>query len=308
MPVELEGTAPTARPGASAGHVEAGPHLTIGLVNIMPDPALEATESQFQGLLRDASREESIRLRLSSFPELPRGAEALERIRAHYWPLERLLAGPLDGLIVTGTEPRTPRLREEPFWARFEQLLRWAPRHTRASIWSCLAAHAAVQILDGIERQRLPEKRSGVYRTDILQGHPLLQGIAGPLRMPHSRWNDLPREALERAGYTILSAAPDCGVDAFAREGPTLFLFFQGHPEYEATTLLREYRRDVGRYLSGQQPHYPSLPHGYFAPEAVTTLDNFREQALADRSRALLERFPFATVSASLRSSWRTAA
>src|SRR2546429_8228110 len=32
------------------------------------------------------------------------------------------------------------------------------------------------------------------------------------------------------------------------------------YPEYEDTTLLKEYRRDVGRYLSGQQSYYPRLP------------------------------------------------
>ena len=44
----------------------------------------------------------------------------------------------------------------------------------------------------------------------------------------------------------------------FVKQTRSLFIFFQGHPEYEETTLLREYRRDVGRFLRGQQPHYPT--------------------------------------------------
>jgi homoserine O-succinyltransferase/O-acetyltransferase len=308
MPVERERPGTAAAPADDAGLAEAASPLRIGLVNNMPDAALQATESQFQGLLADAAGAGHVQLRLTSFPELPRGAEALAHIRAHYWPLERLLAGSLDGLIVTGTEPRTPRLSEEPYWARFEQLLRWAPRATHASIWSCLAAHAAVQILDGIERQRLPQKRCGVYRSDTLAGHALLRGIEGPWRMPHSRWNDLPRAALERAGYTVLSDAPGCGVDAFLRESPSLFLFFQGHPEYEETTLLREYRRDVGRYLSALQAHYPTLPEGYLTAAGVAHLEAFRAQALARRAPELLERFPFAAVAAELSGGWHGAA
>src|SRR5579871_4117926 len=112
MPVERERPGTPAAPADNAGLAEAARPLRIGLVNNMPDAALQATETQFQGLLRDAAGAEDIRLRLSSFPELPRGAEALAHIRAHYWPLERVLASSLDGLIVTGTEPRTPRLSD----------------------------------------------------------------------------------------------------------------------------------------------------------------------------------------------------
>jgi homoserine O-succinyltransferase len=282
--------------------------IVIGLVNNMPDAALRATEGQFSGLLQAASGVQAVRLRLSSLPELPRSAEALEHIGRGYWPLDELLAGPLDALIVTGTEPRAPVLTEEPYWRSFVQLLTFAQQHTVASIWSCLAAHATVLYLDGIERQRLSEKRCGVYEHSILSGHPLLAGVSAPLSMPHSRWNELPPAALRAAGYTLLSWSEETGADAFAREGRGLLLFFQGHPEYEDTTLLKEYRRDVGRYLSGQQPHYPTLPRGYLSAEAIALLDAFRERALASRSAALLESFPFAPVAAMLQNRWHAAA
>lgn len=284
--------------------------IVIGLVNNMPDSALEATETQFGGLLEAAAGARRVTLRLSSLPELPRSSEALERIARAYWPLDELLAERPDALIVTGTEPRASRLPEEPYWGRLVALLEWTRAHTRTSIWSCLAAHAVVESLDGIRRQRLAEKRSGVYAHSILAGHPLLEEVSAPLLMPHSRWNELPPDALRACGYTLLSWSPETGADAFAREDPDrgVLLFFQGHPEYEDTTLLREYRRDVGRYLHGQQPNYPTLPYGYFAPEALATLSEFREQALVERSPALHERFPFATLAATLRNSWRPAA
>ena len=116
--------------------------------------------------------------------------------------------------------------------------------------------------LDGIERQRLAEKRCGVYQHSILAGHALLAGVGAPLLMPHSRWNELPPAALRAAGYTLLSWSAETGADAFVRQERSLLLFFQGHPEYEDTTLLKEYRRDVGRFLNAQQPHYPTLPCG----------------------------------------------
>ena len=307
MPVEIE-----PRPAASAGRGASrrGPFassIVIGLVNNMPDAALHSTETQFVGLLQAASGDDAVRLRFTSLPELPRSPDALAHMRS-YWPLEELLGGGIDALIVTGTEPRAPVLREEPYWQRFVQLLAYAREHTVASIWSCLAAHAAVLELDGIERQRLPEKRCGVYQHDILGGHALLAGVSTPLPMPHSRWNELPPEDLRAAGYTLLSWSKETGADAFAREERTLLLCFQGHPEYEGATLLKEYRRDVGRYLNGQHLHYPALPRGYLSAEATALLAEFREQALARRSAALLESFPFATVAAGLENTWRSSA
>jgi homoserine O-succinyltransferase/O-acetyltransferase len=307
MPVEVEPRNARTPPSGAAGRGTLAGPIRIGLVNNMPDTALHSTETQFRGLLQAAAGAEPLTLRLSSFPELPRGPEGQEHVRS-YWPLDELLAGPLDALIVTGTEPRAPLLTDEPYWHRFGKLFEYAERHTFASVWSCLAAHAIVEHLHGIRRQRLAEKRCGVYEHSILGGDALLAGVAAPMPIPHSRWNELPVDALRAAGYRVLSWSAHTGADAFARDGQSLLLFFQGHPEYEDTTLLKEYRRDVGRYLNAQQAHYPTLPHGYLTPEARSELEKFRARALAERSPALLEHFPFAAIAATVRNTWRPAA
>ena len=305
MSVTIEARRRQGSPGRpTLGRHNKSPAIRIGLINNMPDSALQSTEAQFGALLEGASRAQSVMVRLSSFPELPRGPEALAHIDRGYWPLDELLAEPLDALIVTGTEPRAARLTDEPYWHRFAQVLEWAEAHTHASIWSCLAAHAAVQSLDGIERQRMPEKRSGVYEHQTAQGHALLAGIPELLRMPHSRWNELSVESLRKTGYEMLSWSAASGADAFVRRRRTLMLFFQGHPEYEGATLLKEYRRDVTRFLNNQQPHYPTLPHGYLSPQAVGVLESFREEALAQRKPELMGRFPFAEIAAGLTNSW----
>ena len=227
-----------------------------------------------------------MRLSFTSFPELPRGPDARARIERSYWPIETLLAEPPDALIVTGTEPIAPQLREEPYWPRLAALLDFAANNTIASIWSCLAAHAAAEHFDGIK----------------------LAGVSAPLPMPHSRWNELPVEELRGAGYQVLSFAPETGADAFVRHERSLMLFFQGHPEYEDATLLKEYRRDVGRYLGGQYREYPTMPDGYFPAEAVALLEQFKDRAMTERSPSLLEQFPFAGVAARLANTWRPAA
>ena len=55
----------------------------------------------------------------------------------------------------------------------------------------------------------------------------------------------------------MLTRTADAGVDTFIKQQKSLFVFFQGHPEYESDTLLREYRRDVGRYIKGETATYP---------------------------------------------------
>jgi homoserine O-succinyltransferase len=175
-------------------------------------------------------------------------------------------------------------------------------------VWSCLAAHVAVLALDGVERRRLAEKRCGVYAHRVVAGHPLTSGLVAPLPVPHSRWNDLPVDRLRETGYTILIDSDETGADAFAKSRGSLLLFLQGHPEYEERTLLKEYQRDVLRFLSGQQSNYPTLPVGYFGPEATALLNAFRSDVDAGRLAEPAASFPFLAVAATLSSNWRAPA
>lgn len=303
MPLEVEHHG--SRPRSSADSRDG---IVIGLLNNMPDPALEATELQFGALLGAAAGSRTVRLRFSSLPELARGPVARARIDSDYWPLEELLSQRPDALLVTGTEPRTPVLTEEPYWDRLARLMEWAETHTVSTIWSCLAAHAVAQALYGVRRRRLPEKRFGVFEHEMRAGHPLLADLREPLLTPHSRWNELPVEALETAGFTVLSFSQQTGADLFVLARRSLFVCFQGHPEYEPATLLKEYRRDVGRYLRGEQPAWPTLPHGYFAQEALQRIEAFRRRVGAARDPELLADFPTAALVAGLTAGWRPGA
>jgi homoserine O-succinyltransferase/O-acetyltransferase len=298
--------APQTRSGAARW--SAPGQIVVGLVNNMPDSALEATAAQFSRLLRAAAGPLQVQLRFCYLPEVPRAPDVREHVSRAYWHIDEVLDDSLDGLIVTGMEPKAAQLTDEPYWGRFVQLLEWAETHTFSSIWSCLAAHAAVQKLDGIERRRFNEKLFGVFDHDVLRGHPLVHGVGAPFATPHSRWNELPVTALRAAGYTVITSSPETGADLFVKSGRSLLVFFQGHPEYEETTLLKEYRRDVGRFLRGQQPSYPGLPHGHFSAQAIQLLDDFRQRALAAPSPELLASFPMEAVSICMENTWGGAA
>jgi len=287
----------TARPDA----------IDIGLVNNMPDAALEQTERQFIGLLKTAAGERRIRVKLFYVPEIARAGAARDRVQLHYAPIEELWASRLDGLIVTGNEPRTPDLRAEPYWRTLAKIVDWADMHTRSTIWSCLAAHAAVLHMDGVARHALADKCFGIFDCVRRADDAIMRGVPARLPMPHSRWNELREKELTAAGYSILTRSERAGVDMFARQGNSLFVFFQGHPEYEARTLMGEYRRDVRRFLRGERESYPPLPYDYFDERTGRRLAEFRLRALTDRHEALIETFPNGAEE-TLQARWRPAA
>ena len=300
-PQRRAGAAPTRRRASAVETIE------IGLINNMPDAALEQTERQFIGLLNAAAGERRIRLTMFSLPEVARAGAARERVELRYAPIEELWDSHLNGLIVTGTEPRAPDLREEPYWRTLTKLIDWAEANTRSTIWSCLGAHAAVLHMDGIGRHALTDKCFGLFDCAKAASHPILKGVPATLPIPHSRWNELREQELVAAGYDMLTRSHEAGVDMFARRGNSLFVFFQGHPEYEARTLLGEYRRDVRRFLRGERETYPPLPRDYFDEDATRRLAAFRLRALDDRREALMEAFPGCSKE-SLQARWHPAA
>jgi homoserine O-succinyltransferase/O-acetyltransferase len=284
--------------------------LTIGLVNNMPEAARDATERQFIDLIRAVTGDTVVCLKLFAIGDA-RYANGMTRERAgRYRDIADLWDMPLDGLIVTGNEPQAPDLRDEAYWPALAKLVDWAGDNTASTIWSCLAAHAAVLHADGIERSALADKLSGVFAGEAADNHALLTGVASPLQVPHSRLNDLSEAALASCGYRVLTRSAAAGVDAFVRQAPasSLFVFFQGHPEYDTDSLLREYRRDAGRFLRGERDTYPAMPRNYFNADAARSAEAFRDRAVAERDASLFAAFPMHALADGIRNSWRDAA
>jgi homoserine O-succinyltransferase len=293
-------------------HPSGGEWIEIGLVNNMPEAALEATEQQFLELLGAAAGDSWVHLRFFSLPGVPRSARARGHLGQSYCDMGDVRKSGLDGLIVTGTEPKAANLADEPYWLPFTQLVDWAARNTLSTVWSCLAAHAAVLHLDRIERIPLREKCIGVFDCDTLGDHPLTENLPSRPAVPHARWNALSEEALNANGYQVLTRSPAAGVDTFvrqdfARQGQSLFLFFQGHPEYGAGALSSEFRRDVGRFLKGERDSYPAMPRHYFDAPTEAALAVFAQRAKREPSEALMAEFPV-PADAAVRASWQPCA
>ncbi|MGA2811235.1 MAG: homoserine O-succinyltransferase [Candidatus Acidiferrum sp.] len=291
----------------SAAPAEHGVH--IALVNNMPDAALEDTEAQFFALLDAAAGDIAVHVELYYLPDVPRGDRAEEYLRSFYLPVDSLWRQQRDGAIITGTEPRQRNLRDEPYWQTLATTFDWAEEHTASTVLSCLAAHASVLHSDGIEREPLADKQFGVFDYQRTAQHELTDGLPRIVRFPHSRWNEVRANALASCGYQVLDRSEHAGVNLFVKKkGRSLFVHFQGHPEYASRTLLKEYRRDVRRFLKQERPTYPALPHGYFDDAAARLLSDFRKDAESRPSEEILSAFPESLLAAALQNSWQASA
>jgi homoserine O-succinyltransferase len=280
----------------------------IGFINNMPDAALEDTELQFFELLSSAAADTPVCIKLFSLPNVPRGDRGERHLNNFYFPIQDLLEDRFDAVIMTGTEPRQLDLRNEPYWGPLTEVLDWAERNTISTVLSCLAAHAAVLHRDTIARHPLPDKQFGVFAYNRVSDHSLTSGSGDVLRFPHSRWNEVREQELSSCGYTIVTRSENAGVDLFVRQTKSLCVHFQGHPEYGARTLLKEYRRDIRRFLRRERETYPSMPRGYFDAEAGKLLAEFQANAVAHRDEELVSVFPEAAVTEKLQNGWQSSA
>lgn len=238
--------------------------LHIGLLNMMPDAALAATERQFIRLVGSSNPIAQFYVYPFSIPELERGAEATQHIRKYYFEFEQLAADGLDALIITGANVSNPSLDQEAFWEPLIDVVRWAEHNVASIFCSCLATHALVRYYHGLKRRRLEQKQWGVYEhllTD--RRHPLLRDVNTRFDAPHSRYNDVSRAQFESAGLHVLAESPDVGVHLAVSPDQFRVVYFQGHPEYSAISLLKECKREVHRYIIGERTKRPRVPANY---------------------------------------------
>jgi len=317
MPLIIEGRVPTrwAEKTNSPAVISMDPYLkraecvNLAFINNMPDAALEDTELQFFELLDIAAGEVPVVVKLYSLTGVPRTDGGQRHLNEFYFGLDELWKHRFDGIIVTGTEPRHPDLRQEPYWSALANVFDWAERHTLSTVLSCLAAHAGVLHSDGIPRHRLSDKQFGVFDAARVCEHELTRNLAPVVRFPHSRWNGVEENSLTSCGYTVLTKSAQAGVDVFVKQKrKSLFVHFQGHPEYGAQTLMKEYRRDIRRFLRNERETYPSMPQTYFDTTAESVLTDFRDVVLADRREVMMEGFPEGVLVGSVQKTWHSSA
>ncbi|MFC1696193.1 homoserine O-succinyltransferase [Pseudomonadota bacterium] len=254
--------------------------LHVGFLNMMPDAALEATERQFISLVGGCNRIAQFFVYPFSLPGLARGDESLDYIERYYSKFEDLQESGLDALIITGANVSNPALETEPFWNPLMQVIGWAQENVASTLCSCLATHAVLKHFHGIDRQPMPEKRWGVFSHRVAAPrHPLLREINTRFDVPHSRFNDISRAQIENAGLSILVESEEGGVHMAVSPDQFRTIYLQGHPEYDTNSLLKEYKREVLRYLNGELQSAPPFPEHYFPEQAARVAKRFIQDA-----------------------------
>lgn len=268
--------------------------LHIGLLNMMPDKALEATERQFFRLIGESNQIAQFYVHPFTLSEIERGKEGHAHVQQHYQSFDEIKEQGLDALIITGANVVGRELSVQPFWKPLNNIIDWAYDNVTSTLCSCLASHAVCQFRYGLNRRALPEKRWGVYsHTVIDKAHPLVAGVNTRFDVPHSRFNQIDEEQFAEAGLKVLVKSDDAGVHLAVSPDGFRLVFFQGHPEYDVISLMKEYKREIGAFIDQERSDYPVFPDNYFDAVCEGVLGEFEDKLMFSlKNNTQLPEFP----------------
>lgn len=218
--------------------------LRIGLLNIMP----HGKRYEFNLLLplgRSVLQIVPVWIRLDSKNY---GSTDPEHLAAHYVTFEEAVdGGILDGLILTGAPVEEIEFKKVTYWDEITRILDYARGNIASTLGLCWGGLALANYL-GIGKMAYPRKFFGVYETrNLVEDHPITGGLDDVFWCPQSRFAGIPDGQLEReqedGNVQLLAHAEEGGYTIFETTDHR-FVIHLGHPEYNATRLAEEARRD----------------------------------------------------------------
>ncbi|HOO93159.1 MAG TPA: homoserine O-succinyltransferase, partial [Opitutales bacterium] len=231
--------------------------LNVGLLNLMPTAAKEATEIQYFRLLANTPLQINPYLVYFDKHKSQSSADHLDRFYRRFSEIKEI---GLDGLIITGANLEHYAFEDVYYWDEFKDLILWADAHVTSTIYGCWASHAGLYVHYGVERVTLGTKRLGIYSHRVHREHGsiLTQNMDDVVDIPYSRWTGIPSATVASIDdLQILVESENAGIHLISsRDGRRVFV--QGHPEYERDTLKKEYERDL---KAGVDIH---MPENYF--------------------------------------------
>ena len=280
--------------------------LHIGLLNMMPDSALEATERQFFRLIGQSNQIAQFYVHPFSLSSIKRGKKANEHIEKYYKTFEEVKLQGLDALIITGANVTDPDLSLAPFYAQLGEVVDWSYENATSTLCSCLATHAVLELKYRQKRTPIGKKHWGVFPHQVTKrDHPLVKGVNTRFDIPHSRFNEISESQFKNSGSIILAKS---SVGVHLAVSPDLFriVFFQGHPEYDSVSLLKEYKREVALYLEHKEANYPPFPSNYLSLQSQAILTEYR--AKLKNNEATIKDFPEEIITKTLDNTWHDSA
>jgi homoserine O-succinyltransferase len=136
-----------------------------------------------------------------------------------------------------------------------------------------------------------------------------VSGVNTRFDVPHSRFNQVDAEQFQAAGLKVLVQSEEAGVHLAVSEDGFRIVLSQGHPEYDAISLLKEYKRELGRYIQGELQDYPPFPENYFSLQSLALLEEYQDRVMQARAAgAAAPAFPEHHLVARLDNTWHDSA
>ncbi|MCL4408780.1 MAG: homoserine O-succinyltransferase [Gammaproteobacteria bacterium] len=250
--------------------------VRLGFLNLMPEK--EVCERQWLRLFAQVDLD--VEVHFLFLNRWTPKTTSVDHLRKYYSPISDLLQ--LDALVISGAPLGTKEYDEVGYWDELGEIFDYADDIAQSTLYLCWAANAALYHHYNIPRKQKARKISGVYGHRLVRPHPLVQDLISGVQFPHSRHAEARQQQLfAHNEIQVLMQAPNAGaflaVDDLRRRA---FIF--GHPEYEADTLYKEFRRDFDKGLSPQPPEYyfldedgKELPTAFWQASGVQLLQNW---------------------------------
>lgn len=308
-----------------AKHQDVRP-LRIGLVNYMPDKAFIATEQDFILPVIEAAGVLQFEIILFAPESMVRNQETQDYIDAHYEKITEKRLRDCDILIQTGTNEVNEDGSSFDFITgeiaqEIVRIFRLAQKAgVTTQVGSCFASQVIALNVYNISLRRnteydIPKKIIGAFPHSVVKEEDLRLGKAeenfitknlnSEFNVIFARNHKLTTAEIFRHETLIplIFSKNRIGDEKTGQhethlfyDPKELFFGFQGHPEYQKFSVLKEYLRDVGMYYRNSKNIVcPEIPPHYFTEKGVIQMKNFiREvQKVAKQRNKISEEVEF---------------
>ena len=256
-----------------ASHQDIRP-LRIAILNLMPTKIV--TETQILRLIGNTPIQIDV---VFLHPQTYKSKNTPEEhLIEFYNTFDDIKHEKFDGLIITGAPVENLEFEEVAYWEELKDIMEWSKHNVFSTMHICWGAQAGLYYHYGVPKHPLPHKMFGVFPHKVNISHvKLLRGFDDEFYAPHSRYTEVRRDDIEKAGeLEILSESDEAGIYIVKAKYRNQ-IFVTGHSEYDPLTLRAEYYRDVGKGLE------INIPKNYFPDD-----DTDREPVVLWRGHANL--------------------
>ena len=231
--------------------------LRIALLNLMPKKI--QTENQFARLIGATPLQ--IEFNLIRMSEHQTKNTAAEHMESFYRPFAEVADSgeKFDGLIITGAPIEHLPFKEVTYWDELIQVMNWTQTNVHSTFGVCWGGMAMINHFHGVPKIDLPHKAFGCIRhRNLAPASPYLRGFSDDMVIPVSRWTEIRREDVEKAGLPILIDSSETG-PCLVEDPAHRALYVFNHFEYDSGTLKDEYDRDIanGTPINVPANYYP---------------------------------------------------